>query len=86
VVLVSPPTRYCAICHPLSKNVEQKYLLLGSLIFAVLYNIPKFFETRIVEMPSGEVSYSEPPLPSEVVSARFVLCSKVNYSLQTRLN
>lgn len=47
--------RYSAICRPLSKDaVKQGYLLGGSLAFAVLYNVPKFFEIEVLYLDSGE--------------------------------
>ncbi len=35
--------------------VKQKYLLVGSLAFAVVYNIPKFFEMNIMYLDNGDV-------------------------------
>ena len=41
--------RYCAICRPLTTTkMSQKYLLIGSILFATLYNIPRFFEMQII--------------------------------------
>lgn len=49
--------RYCAICRPLSYyKIKQNYLLVCSLVFAVIYNIPKFFEIRILEVGVACVS------------------------------
>ena len=48
--------RYCAICPPLSKvAVKQKYLLIASLVFAVLYNVPKFFEMDVMYLETGDI-------------------------------
>jgi hypothetical protein len=33
--------RYCAICHPLKAKIRQRYLLIATLVFATVYNIPR---------------------------------------------
>ena len=57
-----PHFRYWAICRPLSKGLRQRYLLVGSLLFAVVYNIPKFFEIKVIVLPGGDVLTAESPM------------------------
>ncbi|TRY79088.1 hypothetical protein TCAL_12622 [Tigriopus californicus] len=55
--------RYCAICHPLGNTkVKQKYLLIGSLVFATLYNIPKFFEMKNMMLNNGQIFTMNSPM------------------------
>lgn len=39
--------RYYSVCHPVSPFSLKKYLLPTSVIFSILYNLPKFFELRL---------------------------------------
>ena len=36
--------RYFAIVHPLKHFSAKKFLLLASVVAALLYNVPKFYE------------------------------------------
>jgi hypothetical protein len=38
--------RYIAVCYPLMKAIKHRYLLVPTITFAILYNLPKFFEFR----------------------------------------
>jgi hypothetical protein len=51
--------RYFAIVHPLKHFSAKRFLLLASVVAAVIYNIPKFyeFEKKVSkEMRKGEYS------------------------------
>ena len=36
--------RYYSVCHPMSQLRCKRYLLPASIVFAIVYNLPKFFE------------------------------------------
>ncbi|CAB4054859.1 unnamed protein product [Lepeophtheirus salmonis] len=48
--------RYFAIVRPLKRFTYQRLLLVGSLLFAAIYNIPRFFEVKSVRMSTGEIA------------------------------
>ena len=72
--------RYCAICHPLSRVVNQTYLLASSLILALVYNIPKYFEMELIYLPDGDIG----TIDSEMRKNRYKRCSEVLNELGTR--
>merc|ERR1719471_1208689 len=47
--------RYFAIVHPLKHFSAKKFLLLASVVAALLYNVPKFyeFEKKVVTLENG---------------------------------
>ena len=36
--------RYYSVCHPMSPLRCKRHLLPASIVFAIIYNLPKFFE------------------------------------------
>jgi hypothetical protein len=47
--LVLPASRYIAVCAPffrLRHNIKARFYILPILLFAPLYNVPRFFEFR----------------------------------------
>lgn len=62
MVLLVTTDRYIAICHPLNSSLRNisrcKVAVVVTIVAAVIYNIPRFLERKIVMMPScttGEV-------------------------------
>jgi hypothetical protein len=49
--------RYVAVCHPLIRAIKHRYLLIPTITFAILYNLPKFFEFRQIIMEDGLILY-----------------------------
>ena len=48
--------RYFAIVHPLKHFSAKKFLLLASVVAALLYNVPKFyeFEKKVGAISAGD--------------------------------
>ena len=56
--------RYFAIVHPLKHFSAKKFLLLASVVAAVLYNVPKFyeFEKKVRQLVSRTLAACLPPV------------------------
>ena len=55
--------RYLVVCHPFFKlyyNWRQRVYLIPTAVFAIAYNMPKFFEFQVDSVPSldGNTTFS----------------------------
>ena len=39
--------RYVSVCKPFYRIKLKKFLMPSSIMFAIVYNIPKFFEMKV---------------------------------------
>ena len=51
--------RYLSVCKPTSGHDCKKILLPTSVAFAIIYNIPKFFELETVDVDASSSLYNE---------------------------
>ena len=69
--------RYCAVCHPFYyrdavratsvKYRDAKYVI-PVVVFAIILNIPKFFETEIFYIPVNKTGLDEPTNATDTFS------------------
>ena len=69
--------RYCAVCHPFyyrdavratSVNYRVAKYVIPVVVFAIILNIPKFFETEIFYIPVNKTGLDEPTNANDTVS------------------
>ena len=69
--------RYCAVCHPFSYrdavratsvNYRVAKYVIPVVVFAIILNIPKFFETEIFYIPVNKTGLDEPANANDTVS------------------
>ena len=69
--------RYCAVCHPFyyrdavqstSVNYRVAKYVIPVIVFAVILNIPKFFETEIFYIPVNGTGLDEADNANDTVS------------------
>ena len=66
--------RYFAIVHPLKHFSAKKFLLLASVVAALLYNVPKFyeFEKKVGAVRSAGDREEEVPLNEGLIVWQWV--------------
>ena len=69
--------RYCAVCHPFyyrdavratSVNYRVANYVIPVVVFAIILNIPKFFETEIFYIPVNKTGFDESTTANDTVS------------------
>ena len=69
--------RYCAVCHPFyyrdavratSVNYRVAKYVIPVVVFAIILNIPKFFETEIFYIPVNKTGFDESTTANDTVS------------------
>ncbi|XP_059086961.1 uncharacterized protein LOC131883495 [Tigriopus californicus] len=85
--------RYYSVCHPLSQFKIKRYLLTISLLFAIVYNIPRFFELSLYETKSGDYGVVTTDLRRNpyysllyIFWAKFLLVEMIPYVIMIGLN
>ena len=67
--------RYIAVCHPFKAKVasltyrDARYMSAGIAAFAIVYNVPRWFEYKVVEIcypPTNEI-LGYRPVPTELL-------------------
>lgn len=85
--------RYYSVCHPLSQFQIKRHLLTISLLFAIVYNIPRFFELSLRGDKPGEYEIVTTDLRRNpyyallyIFWAKFLLVEMLPYVIMIGLN